>query len=231
MYVTFSEGPLPSILCPEAIQWVLEVLKVPMNPTNLVLLGFQSPNLAVPLHICLKSEISVVFGLPKVAVDEVPKETIELTTGTLREADSSALICLELLLPQLEKGVLVNGRGMTYVPVDPDEQECLDSMVDVDAKPKTNPKSKASKAKPKKGAANNPPGVDARGTTEPQATPAKTAVSPYDEPRRRMVMRNRHNRRVNNWSRHTKEIRVRKDIHRHQRDRRTLRLWGVVGPH
>ena len=62
MYVTFREGPLPSILCPEAVQWVLEVLKVPMNLTNWVLVGSGSPNLAVQLHIRLKSEISVVFG-------------------------------------------------------------------------------------------------------------------------------------------------------------------------
>ena len=86
MYVTFSEGPLPSILCLEAIQWV--VLKVPMNLTNWVLVRFHSPNLTVQLHILLKWEISVVFGFLKAAVDQLPRETIELTTGTLREADS-----------------------------------------------------------------------------------------------------------------------------------------------
>ena len=112
MYVTFSEFPLPSILCPEAIQWVLEVLKVPMNVTNWVLVGSQSPNLAVQLRIRLKSEISVVFGLLEAAVDELPKETIELTTGTLREADSLAPIYWEFVLPQLDKGVPVDRTGI-----------------------------------------------------------------------------------------------------------------------
>ena len=92
MYVTFSEGPLPSILCPEAVQWVLEVLKVPMNLTNWVVVGSCSPNLAVQLHIRFKSEISVVFGFLKAAVDELPKKTVELTPGTLREAASVAPI-------------------------------------------------------------------------------------------------------------------------------------------
>ena len=90
MYVTFGEGPLPSILCPEAIQWVLEVVKVPMNLTNWVLVGCHSPNLAVQLHIRLKLEISAVFGFLKATFDELPKETIELTTGTLRQGDSLA---------------------------------------------------------------------------------------------------------------------------------------------
>ena len=108
MYVTFSEGPLPSTLCPEAVQWVLQVLKVPMNLTNWVLVGSSSPNLAVQLHIRLKWEISVVFGFLKAAVDELPKETIELTTGTLREADSLAPIYWEFVLPQLDKGVPVD---------------------------------------------------------------------------------------------------------------------------
>ena len=64
---------------------MLEVLKVPMNLTNWVLVGSQSPNVVVQLHIRLKSEILVVFGLLKAAVDEPPKETIEVTIGTLRE--------------------------------------------------------------------------------------------------------------------------------------------------
>ena len=68
------------------------VLKVPMNLTNWVLVGSSSPNLVVQLHIRLKSEISVVFGFLKAAVDELPKEAVELTTGTLREADSLAPI-------------------------------------------------------------------------------------------------------------------------------------------
>ena len=161
MYVTFNEGPLPSILCSEAIQWVLEVLKVPMNLTNWVLVGSSSPNLAVQLHIRLKSEISVVFGFLKAVVDELPKETIELTTGTLREAGSLAPIYLEFVLPQHDKGVPVDRTGMVYVSDDPDEQDCIDSMPDVDAKPKGTPKPKASKPKPKKGTASNPPGVDA----------------------------------------------------------------------
>ena len=92
MYVTFSEGPLPSTLCPEAVQWVLEVLKVPMNLTNWVLVGSSSPNLVVQLHIRLKSKISVVFGFLKAAVDELPKETVELTTGTFKEANPLAPI-------------------------------------------------------------------------------------------------------------------------------------------
>ena len=65
---------------------MLEVLKLPMNATNLVLVGSQSPNLAVHLHIHVRSEISVVCGLLKAALDELPKETIELTTVTSREA-------------------------------------------------------------------------------------------------------------------------------------------------
>ena len=181
MYVTFSEGPLPSIFCPEAVQWVLEVLKVPMNLTNWVLVGSSSPNVAVQLQICLKSEISVVFGFLKAAVDELPEETVELTTGTLKEVDSLASIYWEFVLPQLDKGGPVDKTGMAYVRDDPDEQDCMDSMPDVDAKPKGTPKPKASKPRAKKGEASNPPGVDASGSAEPQATPAKSARSPSVE--------------------------------------------------
>ena len=102
MYVTFREGPLPSILCPKAVQWVLDVLKVPMNLTNWVLVGSCSPKLAVQLQIRLKSEILVVFGFLKAAVDELPKETVELTTGTLRGANSLAPIYWEFVLSQLD---------------------------------------------------------------------------------------------------------------------------------
>ena len=66
---------------------------------------------------------------------------------------------------------------MAYVPDDPDERDCMDSMTDVDAKPKGTPKPKASKPRPKKGAASNLPGVDAGGSAEPQATPTKRAQS------------------------------------------------------
>ena len=62
MYVTFGEGLLPSILCPEAIQRVLEVLKVPMNLTNCVLVGSECPKLAAQLDIRLKCKISIVFS-------------------------------------------------------------------------------------------------------------------------------------------------------------------------
>ena len=181
MYVTFSEGPLPSIVCPEAVQWVLEVLKVPRNLTNWVLVGFSSPNLAVQLHIRLKLQISVVFGFLKAAVDEPPKETAELTSGTLREADSLAPIHWEFVLPQWDKGVPFDRTAMAYVPDDPDEQDCTDSMTDVDAKPKGTPKPKASKPKVTKGATSDPPGVDAGVSAEPQATPTKRARSPSVE--------------------------------------------------
>ena len=70
---------------------------------------------------------------------------------------------------------------MAYVPDEPDEQDCMHSMPDVDAKPKETPKPKASKPKPKKGTASNPSGVDAGGSTEPQATPTKRARSPSVE--------------------------------------------------
>ena len=54
----------------------------------------------------------------------------------------------------------------------------MDSMPDVDAKPKGTPKPKAAKPKAKKGATNNPPVVDAGGGAEPQVTPTKRARSP-----------------------------------------------------
>ena len=175
MYVTLNEGPLPSIPSPEAIQWVLEVVKFCMNLTNWVLVGSHSANSAVQLHIRLKSEISVVFGFLEVAVDELPKETIELTTGTLRERDSLAPIYSEFVLPQTHKGMRLDMTGMAYVADDPDEHDCMDSTPDVDAKPKGIPKPKASKPKPKKGTASHPPGVDAGGGTEPQAMPTSRA--------------------------------------------------------
>ena len=84
-------------------------------------------------------------------------------------------------MPQLDKGVPVDRTGMAYVPHDPNQQDCMDSMPDVDAKPKGTPKPKASKPKPKKGTASNPPGVDAGGSAEPQATPTKRARSPSVE--------------------------------------------------
>ena len=167
--VTFSEGPLPSIMCPEAAQWVMEVLKVPMNLTNWVLVGFCSSNLAVQLHISLKSEISIVLGFLKAAVDELPKETVELTNGILREIDSLAPICWEFVLPQLDTGVPVDRTGMPYVPEDPYDKDCTDSLPDVDAKPKGTPKPKASKPKSKKGTASNSPGVDAGRSAEGNA--------------------------------------------------------------
>ena len=85
------------------------------------------------------------------------------------------------MLPQLDKGVPVDSTGMAYVPDDPDEQDCMDSMPDVDAKLKGTPKPKASKPKPKKGTASNPPGVDAGGSAEHPATPTKGAQSPSVE--------------------------------------------------
>ena len=159
---------------------MLEVLKVPMNLTNWVLVGSCSPNLAVQLHICLQSEILLVFGFLN-AIDEVPKKIIELTIGTLREANSLGPIYWEFMLPQLDEGVPVHSTGTGYVPNDPDEQDCMYSMPDVDAKPKGTPKLKASKPKPKKETARLPPGVDAGGSAEPQATPTKRARSPFVE--------------------------------------------------
>ena len=85
------------------------------------------------------------------------------------------------MLPQLYKGVAFDRTGMACVPNDPDDQECMVSMLDVHAKPKANPKPKASKPMPKKGAASNPSGVDAGGNTKPRATPTKRAQSPCDE--------------------------------------------------
>ena len=81
MYVTFSDGPSPSIVCSEAIQWLL---KVPMNVTKWGSRGVSIPNFGLQLHIRLKFEVSVVFGLLKAMVDELPKEIIEFTTGTWR---------------------------------------------------------------------------------------------------------------------------------------------------
>ena len=159
-------------------KWVSEVLKVPMNLTNWLLVGSSSPNPAVQLHIRLKSEILVVFGFLKSAVDELPKETVELTIGIFREGDFLVPIYWEFVLPQLDKGVPVDRTGMAYVPDDPDEQDRMDSMPDVAAKPNGTPKPKASKPMAKKGAASNPPGVDAGGSAEPHATPTKRARSP-----------------------------------------------------
>ena len=56
-----------------------------------------------------QSEISAVFGFLKAAADELPKETIELTTGTLRKADSLAPIYWEFVLLQLDKVCLLTG--------------------------------------------------------------------------------------------------------------------------
>ena len=160
---------------------MLEVLKVPMNLTIWVLVASESANLAVQLCIHLKSEISVVFGFLKAPVHELPQETFELRTGTLREVDSLAPIYWEFVLTQLDKGVPVERIGMASVRDDPDEQHCMGSMADVDAKPKANPKRKASKPKHKKGAASNPPCVDAGGSTKPQATPTKRAPSSCEQ--------------------------------------------------
>ena len=200
-----------------------------MNLTNWVLVGSQSPKLAVELHIRLSLEISVVFGFLKAAADELPKETIELTTGTLREDDSVAPIHWDFVLPQLAKAVPVDSTRMIYVPDDIDEQHCMDSMVDVDAKPKANRKPKASKPKPHKGAASNPPSVDAGGSTEPQATPTKRAQSPCDvavaahgdveqtqQGTQQLVTPHKGN---------THPLFEPKDNHRHPRDWRTLRIW------
>ena len=154
-----------------------------MKLSNLVLVMSSSPNPAFQLHTCLKAEHLVVFGFVKVAVDELPKETIELTRGHLREADSLARIYWEFVLPQMHKGVPVDSTGMAYVPDDPNEDDCIDSMPDVDAKPNGTPQPKASKPKSKKGIASNPLGGHAGGRAEPQATPTKRARSPSVETR------------------------------------------------
>ena len=83
-----------------------------LNLTNWVLVGSSSPNLAVRLHIRLKFECSVVFGCLKAHFDELPKDAIEWTTGTLREADSVAPIYWEFVVPQLDKGIPVDWIGM-----------------------------------------------------------------------------------------------------------------------
>ena len=64
MYVTFSEGPLPSTLCPEAVQWVLEVLKVPMNLTNWVLVGSSSRSRKFRLYL-VSSKLRLMNYLKK----------------------------------------------------------------------------------------------------------------------------------------------------------------------
>ena len=84
----------------------------------------------------------------------------------LGEADSLAPIYWKFVLPQLDKGVPVDRTGMAYVPDDPDEEVCMDSMADMDAMPKPKPKPKVGKPKPKKGAASSPPGVDASGSSK-----------------------------------------------------------------
>ena len=66
----------------------MEILDLPFNLTNWVLVGSSSPNLCVQVHIWPRVECSVVFGFLKAEVDELPKEIIEATTGSLREDDS-----------------------------------------------------------------------------------------------------------------------------------------------
>ena len=222
MYLTFREGPLPRIMCPEAIQWVLEVLEVPMCLTNGVLVGSQSPNLAVHLHICLKSEILIVFGLLKAAVDSLLKETIELTIGTLREGESLAPIYWEFVLPRLDKGVLVDRIGMAYVPDDLMIRHpwivCWTWM----PSPRQTQSPRLLSQSPRRGLPAIPLVSMQVAVPNTKQHLRKGLDHPVMRPRRRMVMRNRHNRRVNSWSRHTKEIQVhclsRKDSHRHQRD-------------
>ena len=82
MYLTFSEGPLQSLLCPKAMG--NGDFGSPPNLSNWVLVGSSSPNVAV--HIRLKFECSIVD------VDKLPKAAIEWTTSTLRGADSQAPI-------------------------------------------------------------------------------------------------------------------------------------------
>ena len=64
---------------------------------------------------------SIVFGVLNTNVDELLKDTIELTTGTLRESDSLALMYWWFVLPQLDKGIPVGRIGMAYVPDDIDD--------------------------------------------------------------------------------------------------------------
>ena len=58
MYVTFCERPLPDILCPRAIQWVLEV------------------NLAVELHIPLKSKFRLYFVSSKLRLTNYQRKLL-----------------------------------------------------------------------------------------------------------------------------------------------------------
>ena len=146
-------------------------------------MGFSSPNLAGELHIPFEIECSVVFGYLKADIDELPKDAIELTTGTLREADSLAPIYWHFVLPQLDKGIPVDRIWMAPGPHDVDDLDVESTPMDPKSKPK--PKAKP-KTTPKKGSARYADGeADQRGTTLPQSTLIKTATkrdqSPADE--------------------------------------------------
>ena len=95
------------------------LLDLPLNLTNWVLVGSSSPNLAVRLHIHLKFECSVVFGYLKADVDELPRNAIN---GQLafcgKLTDTLARIYRSFVLPQLDKGILVDQTRMAYVPDD-----------------------------------------------------------------------------------------------------------------
>ena len=138
MYLTSSERPLQSILCPGAVQWVMEFWDLPLNLTTWLLVGSSSASLAVELHIRLKFECSIVFWYPKADVDELLKDAIKWATASFWEAASLAPIYWELVLRQLHKGIPVDWSGMAYVPDDVDDRD-LDSTP-ADAKSKTKPR-------------------------------------------------------------------------------------------
>ena len=121
------------------------VLDLLLKLTNCIFVGSSSPNLAVHLHIRLKFECSVVFGRNlKVDIDELPKDAMKFTSGTLREVESLAAVCWEPVLPQLDNGTRVDRTGMPYVPNDVEDLDFQSTPLDPKSKPKPR-KSKASK--------------------------------------------------------------------------------------
>ena len=80
------------------------------------------------MHMWPIFECSIIFGVLKADVDELPKDTSEFTTGTLRESDFMAPICWHRVLPRLNKGIRVERNGMVDVHYVIDDQGNVDSM-------------------------------------------------------------------------------------------------------
>ena len=144
-----------------------------------------------------------------------------LTTSTLKETVSLAPIYLEFVFPQLDKGVHLDKNGMAHVlETLTNKIACIVWWTSMQS-PRQSQSLRLLRQSQRRGLPANPTVSMQVAVPNLKQHLRKGPDHPVMRPRRRMVTRNRHNKRVISWSRHAKKIGVHrwsgKDSHCHQR--------------